>query len=133
MMKNPEHAVKLLEDIRAVGVGLAIDDFGTGYSSLSYLRRFPLSTVKIDRAFINDVSENADAQALVDSIITLAHGLRMKVVAEGVETMVQLDHLRSRGCDEIQGFLLCKPLPRDELCKFVLRHISAPFASPIAA
>ncbi len=133
MMKNPEHAVKLLEDIRAMGVGLAIDDFGTGYSSLSYLRRFPLSTVKIDRAFINDVSENADAQALVDSIITLAHGLRMKVVAEGVETMVQLDHLRSRGCDEIQGFLLCKPLPRDELCKFVLRHISAPFASPIAA
>jgi diguanylate cyclase (GGDEF)-like protein/PAS domain S-box-containing protein len=133
MMKNPEHAVKLLEDIRALGVGLAIDDFGTGYSSLSYLRRFPLSTVKIDRAFINDVSENADAQALVDSIITLAHGLRMKVVAEGVETMVQLDHLRSRGCDEIQGFLLCKPLPRDELCKFVLRHISAPFASPIAA
>jgi diguanylate cyclase (GGDEF)-like protein/PAS domain S-box-containing protein len=133
MMKNPEHAVKLLEDVRAMGVGLAIDDFGTGYSSLSYLRRFPLSTVKIDRAFINDVSENADAQALVDSIITLAHGLRMKVVAEGVETMVQLDHLRSRGCDEIQGFLLCKPLPRDELCKFVLRHISTPFASPIAA
>ena len=133
MMKNPEHAVKLLEDIRALGIGLAIDDFGTGYSSLSYLRRFPLSTVKIDRAFINDVSENADAQALVDSIITLAHGLRMKVVAEGVETMVQLDHLRSRGCDEIQGFLLCKPLPRDELCKFVLRHIGTPFASPIAA
>jgi diguanylate cyclase (GGDEF)-like protein/PAS domain S-box-containing protein len=133
MMKNPEHAVKLLEDVRALGVGLAIDDFGTGYSSLSYLRRFPLSTVKIDRAFINDVSENADAQALVDSIITLAHGLRMRVVAEGVETMVQLDHLRSRGCDEIQGYLLCKPLPRDELCKFVLRHISTPFASPIAA
>jgi diguanylate cyclase (GGDEF)-like protein len=133
MMKNPEHAAKLLEDVRAMGVGLAIDDFGTGYSSLSYLRRFPLSTVKIDRAFINDVPENADAQALVDSIITLAHGLRMKVVAEGVETMVQLDHLRSRGCDEIQGFLLCKPLPRDELCKFVLRHISTPFASPIAA
>jgi diguanylate cyclase (GGDEF)-like protein len=133
MMKNPEHAVKLLEDIRAMGIGLAIDDFGTGYSSLSYLRRFPLSTVKIDRAFINDVSENADAQALVDSIITLAHGLRMKVVAEGVETMVQLDHLRSRGCDEIQGYLLCKPLPRDELCKFVLRHLSTPFASPIAA
>ena len=133
MMKNPEHAVKLLEDVRAMGVGLAIDDFGTGYSSLSYLRRFPLSTVKIDRAFINDVSENADAQALVDSIITLAHGLRMKVVAEGVETMVQLDHLAQRGCDEIQGYLLCKPLPRDELCKFVLRHISTPFASPIAA
>ena len=133
MMKNPEHAVKLLEDIRAMGVGLAIDDFGTGYSSLSYLRRFPLSTVKIDRAFIHDVSENADAQALVDSIITLAHGLRMKVVAEGVETMVQLDHLAQRGCDEIQGYLLCKPLPRDELCKFVLRHISTPFASPIAA
>jgi len=133
MMKNPEHAVKLLEDIRAMGIGLAIDDFGTGYSSLSYLKRFPLSTVKIDRAFIHDVSENADAQALVDSIITLAHGLRMKVVAEGVETMVQLDHLRSRGCDEIQGFLLCKPLPRDELCKFVLRHLNTPFASPIAA
>jgi diguanylate cyclase (GGDEF)-like protein len=133
MMKNPEHAVKMLEGIRAMGVGLAIDDFGTGYSSLSYLKRFPLSTVKIDRSFINDLSEDADAQALVDSIITLAHGLRMKVVAEGVETMVQLDHLRHRGCDEVQGYLLCKALPRDELFRFVLRHIGTPFASPIAA
>ncbi|WP_284617888.1 bifunctional diguanylate cyclase/phosphodiesterase [Aquabacterium humicola] len=137
VMKNPEHAVRVLEAVRAMGIGLAIDDFGTGYSSLSYLRRFPLSTVKIDRSFINDLSEDSDAQALTDSIITLAHGLRMQVVAEGVETMTQLDHLRSRGCDVIQGYLLSKPLPADELARFVAGHLpqqqSLQIAAPIAA
>lgn len=132
MMKNPEHAAVLLQQIRDLGIGLAIDDFGTGYSSLSYLRRFPLTTVKIDRSFINDLSHNADAQALTDGIITLAHGLRMKVVAEGVETEAQLAHLRTRGCDEIQGYWLCKPMPADEVCKFMARHLSKQFA-PVAA
>lgn len=132
MMKNPEHAVVLLQQIRDLGVGLAIDDFGTGYSSLSYLRRFPLTAVKIDRSFINDLSHNADAQALTDSIITLAHGLRMKVVAEGVETEAQIAHLRIRGCDEIQGYWLCKPMPAEEVCKFMARHLSKQFA-PVEA
>jgi diguanylate cyclase (GGDEF)-like protein len=133
MMKNPEHAATLLQQVRQLGVGLAIDDFGTGYSSLSYLKRFPLSTVKIDRSFVNDLSQDKDAQALTDGIITLAHGLRMKVVAEGVETAGQLDYLRARGCDEIQGYWLCKPLPAEEVCKFMARHLRNQFASPVAA
>jgi diguanylate cyclase (GGDEF)-like protein len=133
MMKNPEYAATLLQQVRALGVGLAIDDFGTGYSSLSYLKRFPLSTVKIDRSFVHDLSQDEDAQALTDGIITLAHGLRMKVVAEGVETADQLDALKSRGCDEIQGYWLCKPLPAEEVCKFMARHLRNQFASPVAA
>jgi predicted signal transduction protein with EAL and GGDEF domain len=133
MMKNPEHAAMLFQQIRDMGVGLAIDDFGTGYSSLSYLRRFPLTTVKIDRSFVNDISQEAHGQALTDGIITLAHGLGMKVVAEGVETTAQLAHLRIRGCDEIQGYWLCKPVPADEVCKFMARHLRNQFVAPIAA
>jgi diguanylate cyclase (GGDEF)-like protein len=133
MMKNPEHAAATLRQIRDMGIGLAIDDFGTGHSSLSYLKSFPLSTVKIDRSFINDLSVDADAQALTDGIITLAHGLRMKVVAEGVETAAQLAHLRQRRCDEIQGYWLCKPLPPDEVAQFMARHINAHLVAPVAA
>jgi EAL domain-containing protein (putative c-di-GMP-specific phosphodiesterase class I) len=133
MMKNPEHAVAMLQEIRDLGVGLAIDDFGTGYSSLSYLKRFPLSTVKIDRSFVNDLSHDSDAQALTHGIITLAHGLRMKVVAEGVETEAQLAQLHRRGCDEIQGYWLCKPLPAEEACKFMARHLRHLFVAPVAA
>lgn len=133
VMANPEHAAKLLRAIRDMGVGLAIDDFGTGYSSLSYLKHFPLSTVKIDRSFINDLSQDADARALIDGIITLAHGLRMKVVAEGIETTAQLDYLRSHGCDEAQGYWLCKPVPADEVRNFMARHLRNQFAPSEAA
>ncbi len=112
MMADPEHAVTLLRTIRDMGVGLAIDDFD-GYSSPSYLKHFPLSTVKIDRAFINDLAGCGRARAH-RRIITLAHGLRMKVVAEGVETPVQFNYLHSRGCDEAQGYWGCKPVPADE-------------------
>lgn len=133
VMANPEHAAELLQAIRDMGVGLAIDDFGTGYSSLSYLKHFPLSTVKIDRSFINDLSEDADARALIDGIITLAHGLRMKVVAEGIETPAQLEYLRSRGCDEAQGYWLCKPVPADEARNFMARHLRNQFVPSVAA
>jgi diguanylate cyclase (GGDEF)-like protein/PAS domain S-box-containing protein len=133
VMKNPEQAAVLLQEIRAMGVGLAIDDFGTGYSSLSYLKRFPLTAVKIDRSFVNDLSHDTDAQALTDGIVTLAHGLRMKVVAEGVETAEQLAYLAAHGCDEIQGYWLCKPVPAEEACKFMARHLRNQFAAPAAA
>ena len=133
MMKNPEHAAVLLQQIRSLGVNLAIDDFGTGYSSLSYLRRFPLTTVKIDRSFIHDLSHDADAQALTDGIITLAHGLRMKVVAEGVETPAQVAHLRIHGCDEIQGYWLCKPAPADDVHRFLAHRQSNQLLAPMAA
>jgi diguanylate cyclase (GGDEF)-like protein len=133
MMTNPEQAATILQQIRDLGVGLAIDDFGTGYSSLSYLKRFPLSTVKIDRSFVNDLSQDHDAQALIDGIVTLSHGLRMKVVAEGVETAEQLAYLRSHDCDEIQGYWLCKPVPAEDVCKFMARHLRNIFAAPVAA
>ena len=133
MMRNPEHAAALLGQIRDIGVGLAIDDFGTGYSSLSYLKRFPLSVVKIDRSFVKDLPQDRDAQALASGILALAHGLRMKVVAEGVETGEQLAWLRHQGCDEIQGFLLCKPIPADEARDFIARHLRTLFVSAVAA
>ncbi|MDQ0074443.1 diguanylate cyclase (GGDEF)-like protein [Variovorax boronicumulans] len=133
VMADPEHAAKLLWMIRDMGVGLALDDFGTGYSSLSYLKNFPLSTIKIDRSFVNDLSQDADARALIDGIITLAHGLRMKVVAEGVETTAQLDYLRSRGCDEVQGYWLCKPVSADEARDFMAHRLPNQFAPPVAA
>jgi len=133
MMRNPETAAELLEQLRKLGVGLAIDDFGTGYSSLSYLKRFPFTTVKIDRSFVKDLSQDRDAEALTDGIVTLAHGLRMKVVAEGVETVEQLNYLRSHGCDEIQGYWLCKPVTADDVCAFMARHLRTLFAAPVAA
>jgi diguanylate cyclase (GGDEF)-like protein/PAS domain S-box-containing protein len=134
MMKNTDHAVALMQKLRDMGVCLAIDDFGTGYSSLSYLTRFPLSTVKIDRSFINDLSHSKDAQALVDGIIKLAHSLRMKVVAEGVETQEQLDYLAARRCDQIQGFWLCKPVPAEEAASFLGRPLrSQPFSPKLVA
>jgi diguanylate cyclase (GGDEF)-like protein/PAS domain S-box-containing protein len=123
MMKNTDHAITLMQKLRDMGVCLAMDDFGTGYSSLSYLTRFPLSTVKIDRSFINDLSHSNDAQALVDGIIKLAHSLRMKVVAEGVQTQDQLDYLTARHCDQIQGFWLCKPVPAEEAASFLARPL----------
>jgi len=133
MMRNPDHAASLLRQIRDLGVRLSIDDFGTGYSSLSYLKRFPLSTVKVDRSFVKDLSQDRDAQALTAGIVSLAHGLRMKVVAEGVETAEQLAWLRSHDCDEIQGFLLCKPIAADDAHDFIARHLRTLFVSTAAA
>ncbi|MEP7297384.1 MAG: EAL domain-containing protein [Burkholderiales bacterium] len=133
MMQNADAAAASLQQLRGIGVFLAIDDFGTGYSSLSYLKRFPLSTVKIDRSFVKDVGLDRDAEALIDGIIRLAHGLRMSVVAEGVETVEQLDYLRAHGCDEIQGYLLCKPAPADEACEFMARHLRKLVLSAAAA
>src|SRR5258706_4249575 len=133
MMKNPEHAALQLRQIRKLGVGLAMDDFGTGYSSLSYLRRFPFSTVKIDRSFIGDIPHDADARALVDGIVALAHGLRMNVVAEGVETELQVKDLVLRGCDQIQGYWLSRPLPADEAYEFMARQLRFRHTVPLVA
>jgi EAL domain-containing protein (putative c-di-GMP-specific phosphodiesterase class I) len=88
-----------------------VDDFGTGYSSMSYLRRFPIDKLKIDRGFVKDLMTRAEDASIVQAIISLAHSLRLKVVAEGVETIEQLDSLRSMGCDQYQGFHFSAPLP----------------------
>jgi diguanylate cyclase (GGDEF)-like protein len=112
-MTNAEHVIKLLSKLRDTGVRLAVDDFGTGFSSLEYLRRLPLDTLKIDKGFVRDTS-NLDGAALVSSIVALAQKLRLRVVAEGVETQEQLTFLQRLGCDNMQGYLFSRPLPGEE-------------------
>jgi diguanylate cyclase (GGDEF)-like protein/PAS domain S-box-containing protein len=115
-------ALRLLKDF---GISISIDDFGTGYSNLAYLKRFLIDTLKIDITFIQDVTTNADDATIAIAIINMAHSLRLKVVAEGVETREQLDFLRVHGCDEIQGYLLSKPMPADEISA-QLRQLANP-------
>ncbi|MBO9542736.1 EAL domain-containing protein [bacterium] len=114
LMENVEATNRTLSQLEAMGVHLSIDDFGTGYSSLSYLKRFPIGMLKVDRAFVRDVTTDPDDAAIVKAIIALAHGLQLSVLAEGVETTEQLDFLREHGCDLVQGFLLGKPVPSEQ-------------------
>jgi len=111
VMEDVEGAIRTMAELKLMGVKLSIDDFGTGYSSLSYLRRFPVDVLKIDRSFVHDIANNDDAAALVSAIIELARGLGMRVIAEGVETEAQLDYLRLRGCDEVQGHVYARAEP----------------------
>jgi diguanylate cyclase len=121
LMSNAETSVALLEQLSEVGVVVAIDDFGTGYSSMSYLQRFPIDKLKIDRSFISDVASNAGDASIVRAIISLAHGLRLKVIAEGVESEEQLGILKRMGCDQYQGFFRSAAVPPAEIERFV-RH-----------
>jgi EAL domain-containing protein (putative c-di-GMP-specific phosphodiesterase class I) len=119
VMQKASEAIVTLEQLARMGVNISIDDFGTGYSSLSYLRRFPLHTLKIDRSFIRDISEDSDDAAIVSAIIAIAHSLGLEVVAEGVETAEQLSFLRSLGCDAAQGYYFSKPLPPEEFAQLL--------------
>jgi len=122
VMQNIEEAAKLLDALRELGVRLSIDDFGTGYSSLSYLKRLPVDILKVDRAFVKDLPHNRDDLAITRAVIAMAHGLSMKVVAEGVEERQQFDFLRDEGCDEFQGFF-CRPaLESHDLEALVRQH-----------
>ena len=121
LMSNAETSVTLLEQLSELGVVVAIDDFGTGYSSMSYLQRFPIDKLKIDRSFISDVASNSGDASIVRAIISLAHGLRLKVIAEGVESEEQLGILRRMGCDQYQGFYRSAAVPAAEIEKFA-RH-----------
>jgi diguanylate cyclase len=118
-MTNPEDSAATLEQLSRMGVVVSVDDFGTGYSSMSYLRRFPIDKLKIDRSFITDLTTRADDASIVQAIVSLAHGLRLKVVAEGVETLEQLKFLQSVGCDQYQGYHFSPPLPATEFAKLV--------------
>jgi diguanylate cyclase (GGDEF)-like protein/PAS domain S-box-containing protein len=108
VMEDVEAAIRTMGELKLMGVKLSIDDFGTGYSSLSYLRRFPVDVLKIDRSFVRDITSSEDDAAMVAAIIELARGLRMRVIAEGVETEAQLDYLKRRGCDEVQGHVYAR-------------------------
>jgi diguanylate cyclase len=111
VMSDPEKSIDILEHLSAMGVLVSVDDFGTGYSSMSYLRRFPIDKLKIDRVFIDEIVSRPEDASIVRAIVSLAHSLRLKVVAEGVETPAQLDFLKTAGCDEYQGYHFSRPLP----------------------
>ncbi len=114
-MKDPENAIRLLSQIRDLGVRLAIDDFGTGYSSLAYLKSLPIQTLKLDRLFVSDIRPDGSNAEISAATLVLAHTLGLSVVAEGVETAAQRDYLVSHQCDQMQGFFFSRPLPADEL------------------
>jgi diguanylate cyclase (GGDEF)-like protein/PAS domain S-box-containing protein len=119
-MHDVAEAVELLHKLKALGLALSIDDFGTGYSSFSYLRHFPIDVLKIDRSFVSDISEDDEA-AIVVSIIALAHNLKLRVIAEGVETESQVDYLRRHGCDEMQGYYFSPALPAADFEQLLLQ------------
>ncbi|MFT7669264.1 MAG: diguanylate cyclase (GGDEF)-like protein [Planctomycetota bacterium] len=121
MLKDEEAVITLLQKLRKLGVGLALDDFGTGYSSLSYLRKLPINTLKIDRSFIIGVETVREEAAMVESILSMAQNLNLRVVAEGVETRKQQKFLDDLGCDEIQGYIFSEPLRAAEAAEFLSR------------
>jgi diguanylate cyclase (GGDEF)-like protein len=121
LMADLDQAIEVLKQLRILGVQVAVDDFGIGHSALSYLQRMPLSRLKIDRSFIHGIDAGTGGAQIVKAIINLSHGLDLEVVAEGVETRMQLEHLQAQGCDMIQGFLLSHPLAEPEFARFVGR------------
>src|SRR5262252_9927409 len=118
VMQDPEQAVQLMHNLRAMGVRLTIDDFGTGYSSLGYLKRFPINSLKVDRSFVRDLPHSADDIAITRAVIAMAHSLQMSVIAEGVELREQ--------CDEFQGFLCRPPLIEEDLIRFIRENAARP-------
>jgi len=114
LMSNAEETITVLQNLKQLGVKISIDDFGTGYSSLAYLKRFPIDKLKIDIAFVREVTSNPDDAAIVLAIIHMAHSMKLKVIAEGVERDAQLSYLKRHACDEIQGYYFSRPVPADE-------------------
>jgi EAL domain-containing protein (putative c-di-GMP-specific phosphodiesterase class I) len=125
VMSNPAESAEILQQLSRMGVAVSVDDFGTGYSSMSCLHRFPLDKLKIDRSFINDLMSSSEAAAVVTGIICLAHSLRLKVIAEGVETLDQMEFLKSQGCDQYQGFYLSPPLTAEAYEKLLRAEAQA--------
>ena len=124
MMENTDSSIATLAQLKDRGIAIAMDDFGTGYSSLGYLKRFPIDTLKIDRSFVRDVTTDPDDAAIASAVIALAHSLRLTVVAEGVETEEQLQFMRERNCDQMQGYLLSRPLPADAFEQWIRARIA---------
>jgi diguanylate cyclase (GGDEF)-like protein len=123
-VQDSERALVVLSDLHRLGVTLALDDFGTGYSSLTYLKRFPIDIIKIDSGFVADLDHDQSSRAIVSAVISLAHQLGMTVVAEGVETAAQHEHLASLGCDHCQGYYFARPMPADDLDTLMQQPIS---------
>ncbi|RPJ09366.1 MAG: EAL domain-containing protein [Spirochaetaceae bacterium] len=121
-MRDPENSIKIMRRLAEMGISISIDDFGTGYSSLSVLRQFPLTTLKIDRSFIQDVPGDPDAEAIVKTIIAMAQILKFEIIAEGVEDVAQLEFLREHGCRQYQGFLFSRSVPAIEFTRLLERE-----------
>lgn len=113
LVENGNIAKDVLEALKALGFKLSLDDFGTGYSSMTYLQKFPFDKIKIDRSFVMDMNTNPTSRAIVNAVIGLGHGLKMPIVAEGVETEEQASSLRHSKCEELQGYLIGRPAPLD--------------------
>ncbi len=129
LMENVQRAIESLERLNARGISIAIDDFGTGYSSLSYLKTLPIDSLKIDRGFIKDICTDENDQKIVQTLISMAHSMDMKVVAEGVEERAQLDLLGEYAVDEIQGYLLSKPVDAESVEEIIRNpqpHLESP-------
>ena len=122
MLVNDDAVLARLHALRALGVGLAIDDFGTGYSSLSYLQRFPVETLKIDKSFVDGLAAADDGSPLAGAVVSIARSLRLRVVAEGVETEAQAERLRGLGCGLAQGYFFARPMPAADLERFLAEH-----------
>jgi len=115
LMENADTAIRVLGELKNLGVRVSLDDFGTGYSSLSYLKKFPIDSVKIDQSFVKDITTNPDDAAIASAVVAMSHSLKLKVIAEGVETLEQLEFLKSLDCDEVQGYFISRPVPAAEL------------------
>jgi diguanylate cyclase (GGDEF)-like protein/PAS domain S-box-containing protein len=115
IMENAEETIRILNQLKQMGITLSVDDFGTGYSSMAYLKRFPLDVVKIDRSFVKDITTDANDATIIKAIIALARGLNITSIAEGVETEEQLNFLRRHGCDQVQGYLVHRPVPAEQM------------------
>jgi len=126
LMRNVEQVIPILAELRSLGVKLIVDDFGTGYSSLSYLKHFPLDAVKIDRSFVQDIAADPDEASITRAIIAMARNLKLKVIADGVDTGAQLALLIANQCDEIQGALFSVPVPAAEMAKMLIEKRSLP-------
>jgi diguanylate cyclase (GGDEF)-like protein/PAS domain S-box-containing protein len=118
-MQSPETSIRMLFELKKLGIRISLDDFGTGHSSLSYLKRFPIDTLKIDQSFVQDITTDPDTAAIVTAIIAMAHSLRLKVIAEGVEDTEQMNFLRRHGCDQMQGYLITPPVNAAAFLEFV--------------
>jgi EAL domain-containing protein (putative c-di-GMP-specific phosphodiesterase class I) len=125
VMQDLARTVRLLQEIKDLGITLAIDDFGTGYSSMAMVRELPIDALKIDRSFVREAAGNAESRAIINAIIALGHALDLSVVAEGVETREQETFLREQKCDEEQGFFVGIPLPADEFAAFLAHQTRA--------
>ena len=118
LIRDDDTALAILHQLRTIGVRIALDDFGTGYSSLSYLRSFPFDKIKVDRAFVSDLSERNEHIVIVQAVVSIARALGMTTTAEGVETEAQHEFLAALGCDEVQGYLFSAPVPLDGIAEF---------------